>query len=156
MIDRLRSPSSLFGRYLYFKRDKYDIGGERISLHELEHELIRPLGEPRIHFALVCASQSCPWLQSWAYSSGELDEQLDTVTRQFINDSSRNRFDVVAKEAGLSRIFEWFEEDFSVDGGTLQQYIAGYVADPEASQLLLEGGFEVDYLDYDWGLNGNL
>jgi hypothetical protein len=151
-----RSPSSLFGRYLYFKRDKYDVGGNRISLHDLEHKLIRPIGEPRIHFALVCASQSCPWLQSWAYSSGELDGQLDAATRRFINDSSRNRFDVAAQEAGLSRIFDWFEEDFSAGGGTVQEYLALYVDDPEAAQLLRQNAFDVDYLDYDWGLNGSL
>ena len=69
------SPSGLIGRHVYFKRDKYRIAGERISLHQLEHEWIRPLGEPRIHFAIVCASASCPILQNQAYTLENLDAQ---------------------------------------------------------------------------------
>jgi hypothetical protein len=150
-----RSPGSLLGRYVYFKRDKYSVAGERISLHALEHERIRPLGEPRIHFAIVCASQSCPILQSHAYTLESLEEQLEFAARQFINDVERNRFDVEERRADLSRIFDWFEEDFIDAAGSLQAYLAPYV-DDKAAALLREGAFSVKYLDYDWNLNGEL
>ncbi|MDX1734423.1 MAG: DUF547 domain-containing protein [Halioglobus sp.] len=149
------SPDSLLGRHFYFKRDKYSVAGDRISLHALEHERIRPLGEPRIHFAIVCASQSCPILQSHAYTLERLEQQLDAAARQFINDERRNRFDVEARRADLSSIFKWFEEDFIDAAGSLQAYVARYV-DGESAALLREGAFSVKYLDYDWNLNGEL
>ena len=70
------SPSSLLGRYVYFKRDKYTVAGESVNLYDLEHELIRPLGEARIHFAIVCASASCPILRNEAYT---LEKQLPSA-----------------------------------------------------------------------------
>lgn len=149
------SPGSLLGRYVYFKRDKYSVAGDRISLHALEHERIRPLGEPRIHFAIVCASKSCPILQSHAYTLEGLEKQLDAAARQFINDVERNRFDVEQGRADLSSIFKWFEEDFIDAAGSLQAYLAPYV-DGEAAALLRDGAFSVKYLDYDWTLNGEL
>ncbi len=149
------SPDSLLGRYVYFKRDTYTVAGDRISLYALEHERIRPLGEPRIHFAIVCASKSCPVLQSRAYRLESLEAQLDDAAREFINDVRRNRFDVDARRAELSSIFKWFEEDFIDAAGTLQAYLAPYV-DGETAALLGDGAFSVQYLDYDWTLNGEL
>jgi hypothetical protein len=148
------SPGSLLGRYVYFKRDKYRIAGKRISLHDLEHEWIRPLGEPRIHFAIVCASVSCPILQSEAYTLDRLDEQLEAAAGRFINDTERNRFDAATGKAELSSIFDWFEEDFVASAGSLQAYLAPYVESESVSVLLGEGAFEVEYLSYDWHLNG--
>lgn len=151
-----RSPTGVLGRYLYFKSDKYSVAGKRISLHQLEHEWIRPLKEPRIHFAIVCASRSCPILQSEAYTAARLDEQLEAAARGFVNDTSRNRFDPGAGKAELSRIFKWFEEDFEEESGSVQAYLAALVESDEASSLLAHGGFRISYLEYDWSLNGNL
>ena len=148
------SPEGLIGRHVYFKRDKYLIAGERITLHELEHERIRPLKEPRIHFAIVCASASCPVLRSEAYTLERLDQQLDSAARDFINDSDRNWFDVEQRKAALSSIFSWFEEDFVEAAGSLQAYLGQFVEDEKAVDLLEQGAFEVDYLKYDWSLNG--
>lgn len=150
------SPGSLLGRYVYFKRDRYDVAGKRISLHDLEHDLIRPLGEPRIHFAIVCASASCPILQGEAYMLGKLDTQLDMAARGFINDGRRNTFDTATGVAELSSIFKWFEEDFLASSVTLQAYIAPFVEDEKVAELLRQNAFEVDYLKYDWSLNGTL
>ena len=88
-----RSPKSAFGKLKFFYRDKYRVAGDVISLNALENKLIRRLGEPRIHFAIVCASISCPPLRSEAYTAVRLDEQLDDNARRFLNDSSKNRFD---------------------------------------------------------------
>lgn len=148
------SPDGLIGRYVYFKRDRYRVAGERISLHELEHERIRPLKEPRIHFAIVCASVSCPILQSEAYTLDGLDRQLQSAAVGFINDPERNRFDIEQRRAELSSIFKWFEEDFVEAAGSVQAYVARFVDDAQAADLLQQSAFEVDYLPYDWGLNG--
>jgi hypothetical protein len=148
------SPSSLLGRYVYFKRDKYTVAGEKISLHELEHEWIRPLKEPRIHFAIVCASHSCPVLRSEAYTLKDLDAQLDSATRDFINDPQRNRFETSTGEAELSSIFKWFEEDFVEAAGTLQTYLAPFVDNEQAADMLEREAFKIDYQKYDWSLNG--
>lgn len=151
-----RSPSGLIGRYVYFKRDKYLIAGDDISLYQFEHEWIRPLGEPRIHFAIVCASVSCPILRSEAYTLENLDEQLDSAARGFINDVDRNHFDVEQRTAQLSSIFKWFEDDFKETAGSLQAYLAPFLDNKEGGDLLKNGAFEVDYLPYDWNLNGEL
>jgi ABC-type transport system substrate-binding protein len=151
-----RSPDGLLGRYLYFKRDTYAVAGSQISLHELEHEWIRPLMEPRIHFAIVCASQSCPILQNEAYTAERLDEQLDAAARAFINDTARNRFDPVTGRAQLSSIFKWFEEDFVQAAGSVEAYLVPLVDNPEAAKLLENSGFNISYMDYDWSLNGTL
>ena len=148
------SPSSLLGRYVYFKRDKYTVAGQRINLYDLEHELIRPLGEARIHFAIVCASHSCPILRDEAYRLQHLDAQLDDAARGFINDPERNRFDPAGAVAELSRIFDWFEEDFVAASGSVQSYLADYVEQQNLQQQLRAGGMKIRHLDYDWRLNG--
>jgi hypothetical protein len=151
-----RSPDGILSRYAYFKRDTYTVAGVRISLHQLEHEWIRPLKEPRIHFAIVCASQSCPILQGEAYTAERLNEQLEAAARGFINDPALNRFDPVTGRAQLSSIFKWFEEDFVEASGSVQAYLVPLVDNPEVSALLVGGEFSVSYMRYDWGLNGEL
>lgn len=148
------APSSILRRYTYFKRDKYTVAGRVINLDELEHQLIRPLGESRTHFAVVCASQSCPVLRDEAYTLAKLDQQLDDAARVFINDTRRNRFETDSKKAEVSRIFDWFEEDFDADAGSVQVYLARYIEDQAIARLLSRKQFTVNYLDYDWSLNG--
>ena len=148
------SPGSLLGRHVYFKRDKYLVAGERITLHALEHELIRPLKEPRIHFAIVCASQSCPILQREAYTLKQLDQQLEAAARNFINDRQRNQFNPTSRRAELSSIFKWFEEDFTEAAGSLQGYLAPMIDDENVARLLEQEAFKISYLKYDWSLNG--
>jgi hypothetical protein len=149
-----KSPDSLLGRYVYFKRDKYLVAGERISLHALEHELIRPLKEPRIHFAIVCASQSCPILQREAYTMKQLDQQLEAAAKRFINNHERNQFNATSRRAELSSIFKWFEEDFVEAAGSLQAYLALMIENEKVADLLKEEAFKISYRKYDWSLNG--
>ncbi|MEZ5503230.1 MAG: DUF547 domain-containing protein [Halioglobus sp.] len=150
------SPDSLLGRYVYFKLDKYTVAGEQVSLYALEHELLLPLKEPRVHFAIVCASQSCPLLRSSAYRLASLDEQLDQAAREFVNDPHRNQFDLARREARLSSIFKWFDEDFIAAAGSVQSYVARFAEDREVATRLRAGDFAVTYLPYDWSLNGTL
>jgi Protein of unknown function, DUF547 len=147
------SPSTLFGRARYFKLKEWPLNGKNITLYDLEHKIIRPLGEPRIHFAIVCASKSCPVLRAEAYAVDRLDRQLDDQTRKFVNDPLRNRFDVDTKTAYLSEIFKWFDEDFK-GGGSTQHFIARYLADPVAAKRLATHQLNVEWIDYDWSLNG--
>lgn len=149
------SPSTLAGRYTYFISQDYIVGGEPINLYDLERKILIPsFQEPRIHFAIVCASQSCPKLQSWAYSPENIDQQLTSSAQQFINDSSRNHFDQQQKIAYLSQIFEWFQEDFTNHSGSLLHYIARFVTDQDLAEDLRNTPYRIEFLEYNWTLNG--
>jgi hypothetical protein len=148
------SPSSWFGRRTYFKGRKYELLGGRTTLEQLEHGRILPMGEPRVHFAIVCASISCPRLANRSYDPATLDAQLEDAARSFANDATRNRYDVKRRIAFLSGIFDWYEADFVRAAGSTQKYLARYVSDPAAAELLARDGFDVRFVDYDWELNG--
>lgn len=149
------SPTSYWGRYRYFIGRDYRVGGATINLYDLERQvLIKQFQEPLIHFAIVCASTSCPKLQTWVYEPDQLELQLDRVAREFINDPARNRFDRIMKVASLSMIFKWFDEDFTRAAGSVLAYISRYASDPELVQDLMRSDYRIEYLDYDWSLNG--
>jgi Protein of unknown function, DUF547 len=149
------TPRPYVGWYRYFKVCEYAAAGTTLNLYDLEHDVLRRrFRDPRVHFAIVCASTSCPRLQAWAYDARLLDRQLDRVAREFINDSRRNRFDRQQKVAALSRIFDWFAEDFVASAGSVQNFVARYVDDSELAKELIQPGYRIEYLEYDWSLNG--
>ena len=148
------SPSSFFGRIGYFSGASYLVAGREINLYDLERKVLIPLGEPRVHFAINCASFSCPLLSSGSYEAARLDEQLDIAARTFINDEHKNHFDQGEKVAYLSKIFDWFPDDFGGSEPAILSYVAAFVADPALAEALRAGGWRVKYLDYDWSLNG--
>ncbi len=148
------SPSSFFGRIGFFSGATYDAGGKRINLYDLEHEILRRMNEPRFHFAIVCASTSCPSLRSEAYVVEKLEAQLESDARAFVNDPRKNRFDRESKVAYLSKIFDWFEVDFEKHSGSVLAYVAQYVEDMNLAAELRQGRYSVKYLPYDWSLNG--
>jgi hypothetical protein len=135
--------------------------GETRSLDDIEHELIRGSGkypDPRIHFAVNCASIGCPALREEAYNGAELDAQLAEQTRRFLLDRSRNR----GQGAGLavSSIFKWYRGDFERGwaGYTrLEDFLLDYTEalDLSAAQIaaLRQGKSDIRFLDYDWRLN---
>lgn len=129
-----------------WKRPAGRLDGEAVTLHHIEHEVLRPLGEPRIHFAIVCASIGCPDLVREPYRADELDRQLDDATRRFLDNPDKG-----LRKAGdrirVSKIFDWFEDDFKAAGG-IRAFIGRYVELPPDVQL------EAD-LPYDWGLNAH-
>jgi Protein of unknown function, DUF547 len=149
-----RSPESFFGKIGYFYNAEYMVNGHRTNLYDLEHDVIIPLNEPRIHFALNCASASCPKLSNAAYQAEILQQQLEDAAVMFINDSSRNRFDQQSRTAYISKIFDWFEDDFVKHSGSVQNYLALYVTDKNISTALANNEYEIKYLEYDWSLNG--
>jgi hypothetical protein len=149
------STGTLWGRYEYFIKRKYRVGGAMINLYDIERAiLVKEFMEPRIHFAIVCASRSCPKLRSEAYAAPRLNEQLEESARAFINDPARNRFSRESREAKLSKIFDWYEEDFAARAGSLIAYVRPYVADEALARDLAAQPYSVDFLTYDWNLNG--
>ncbi|MDA7825220.1 DUF547 domain-containing protein [bacterium] len=120
------------------------IYGGKITLNTIEHEILRPMGDPRIHFAIVCASKSCPKLLNYAYESETLDQQLDHVTKMFINDPSRNS--ISQSNVKISKIFKWFKTDFPKS----EAFIA-FLNNYSTIKILAKA--EIDYLNYSWNLN---
>ncbi|MEM6286529.1 MAG: DUF547 domain-containing protein [Bacteroidota bacterium] len=129
------------------------IGGEEVSLDDIEHGIIREeYDEPRIHFALVCAAISCPPLRREAYVGDRLDAQLDDQARTFLANADKNRVDVEAGTASFSKIFDWFKDDFGGSDDDLQRFMARYY-DGEARRQLEAAALDVSYGPYDWSLN---
>ena len=127
------------------------IDGEVISLDRIEHEILRPrFKDPRVHFAINCAARSCPPLRSDPYNGAILDQQLDEMASAFINDPSRNRLE--GSTLYVSKIFDWFEEDFNRDiPGFFSKYAKG---DLKEQLEVNKEKIKAKYLDYDWSLNG--
>lgn len=122
----------------------WKLGNKYYDLNEIEHNILRKMNEPRIHFAIVCASVSCPKLQNWAYSSLGLDDQLTNAAKDFLNDPTKNL--ISRNKIKLSKIFKWFAKDFKQDG-SLIDFLNKY-SDIEISQ-----NASIGYKDYDWNLN---
>ena len=122
-----------------------------ITLDDIEHNILRPrFKDPRVHFAINCAAKSCPPLRSEPYRKGELDQQLDEMTRAFINDLENNRLE--DHTLYVSSIFKWFKEDFNKD---IISFFLKYAKGDLKDQLEAgRGKIKVKYLDYDWSLNG--
>jgi hypothetical protein len=150
-----KSPRNVFSRIDFFKGPKYNVAGQNVNLSDLEHKIIRPLNEPRIHFTLVCAALSCPKLLNAIYTGSNLEQQFNTATRQFINNVDRNHFDQAEKTAHLSKIFKWFSEDFELDGSSVASFIADHVDDKTLATELRQGAYEIEHNDYYWTLNGS-
>ena len=127
------------------------IDGEVISLDRIEHGILRPrFKDPRVHFAINCAARSCPPLRSDPYQGSILDQQLDEMASAFLNDPSRNRLE--GNTLYVSKIFDWFEEDFNGDVvGFILKYAKG---DLKKRLEGNKGDIVIKYLDYDWSLNG--
>jgi hypothetical protein len=122
----------------------FKIGGKSMSLNTIEHEILRPMGDPRIHFAIVCASESCPKLLNYAYESETLNDQLDQAAKEFINDASKNS--LTASEITISKIFKWFKSDFP-KGDDFISYLNNY------SIVKLFPETKINYQNYNWFLN---
>ncbi|NJO02052.1 MAG: DUF547 domain-containing protein [Bacteroidia bacterium] len=123
----------------------FKIGGIDFDLNTIEHKILRvKFDEARIHFAINCASISCPRLRREAYLADQLEQQLEDQARQFINDPGKN---IITKtEARLSPIFDWFRSDFT-RGQSLPDFLQKY------TQQRLSPGLAIQYLEYDWALN---
>ncbi len=133
--------------------------GKKISLDEIEHGFVRQKGvydEPRIHFALVCASIGCPALQNKAFTSGKLEAMLEKSLVNFLSDKTRNRYVNAEKTFEISKIFKWYGGDFNAKYGSVTKLVntyAKYLIKSEKELSLAEKIDDINYLDYDWNLN---
>ena len=121
----------------------FKIGGVDFDLNTIEHQILRKLDEPRIHFAINCASYSCPVLRKEAYTAEQLETQLEHQTSVFINNPNKNKIN--QKETYISKIFDWFSSDFDSLGGDnalLKKYHSEF-----------NDKNDIQYMDYDWSLN---
>jgi hypothetical protein len=136
---------------LGFFREQRVTAGARRSLDDIEHRILRArYAEPRLHFVLNCASVSCPALPERTLTAATLEADLDSATRRFLADSTRNRIDPTGG-MHLSAIFKWYAEDFRKSDGSIQAFVLRHR--PERPGLRPD--LPVEYLDYDWTLNGD-
>ena len=120
-------------------------GKNKISLSDVEHEILRKMNEPRFHFAINCASFSCPNLLNEAFLPETIDKQLETVTKSFINDKTKNT--ITATDIKISEIFNWFGSDFKTKKTSVIDFINKY------STVKIDKKAKVKYLNYNWNLN---
>ncbi len=161
--------------FLFFgnpwKKEFIPLLGETRSLDNIEHKLIRgsrQYNEPRIHFAVNCASVGCPALRNTAYTGEKLEEQLEAATQGFLADRTRNRYNTKKTRLEVSKIFDWYREDFEQGWKgwhSLRQFFAHYAADlkdiPKVTpkielktkKLQIKNNIKIKFLDYDWTLN---
>lgn len=144
--------AKVFG-YNIWQDLQLSVQGKTYSLEKIEHEILRKMGEPRIHFAIVCASIGCPPLRNEAYLAENIDEQLADNARRFFAQRSKFQFDPQRRSFAVSPILSWFAEDFGTSQAKQLQMVSPYLPDPTARQVAKEGIGDFSYLDYDWNLN---
>ncbi len=129
------------------------VGDSEYSLDQMEHEILRKTGEPRIHFAIVCASIGCPPLRNEAYVAERIDEQLTANAQAFFADASKFTFDESSKSIALSPILDWFGQDFGGTQAEQLRRIVDWLPDESARKLSQSGQARISFLEYDWSLN---
>jgi hypothetical protein len=134
-----------------FKEKRHKVGGEMVSLNDIENNVLRPEFGYRTHAVLVCAARSCPPLQQNAYNANALDDQVATAYRTWLGRSDLNEFLPDKNQADVSSIFKWFKKDFDRAGGA-KSVMAKY-APPSAKALLEKSDVKITYKAYNWGLN---
>ena len=122
----------------------WKLGSKWYNLNEIEHQILRKMGDARIHFGINCASFSCPPLLNEAFTAVKVDAQLDMLSRKFINDTKRNT--ITENSIEVSKIFTWFAKDFKTNG-TLIDFLNQYSETPISTKA------KKRFKDYDWTLN---
>lgn len=149
----IREHTPLAGGYNIWKDLLLEVDGQNYSLNDIEHKVLRAMGEPRIHFAIVCASRSCPPLRDRAYTAEGLEEQLADNARRFFARPANFQADEAGRTVSLSRILQWFAADFGPNQAEQLAFVRPYLPSPERWTWLGEEDVTVLYLDYDWALN---
>jgi len=146
---------SFFQRLRFFWWTKYKIGAKKYSLYQIENKILRKqFSEPRIHFALNCASQSCPLLKDDLYSAENLDQELDMAVTLFIRSAKGVWIDRKNRILHLSNIFKWYKKDFEKSSGSIVEFVKKYLG--EEDRRFIEdhlSEIKTSYQEYNWGLN---
>jgi hypothetical protein len=127
-----------------WKQRLWKLGSKWYNLNEIEHQILRKMNEPRIHFGIVCASYSCPKLQNEAFTALQLDAQLTKATREFLADPNRNS--ITSDNINISKIFKWFSKDFKQNGNIID-FLNQY------SDVQISSKAKTSFKDYNWNLN---
>lgn len=136
-------------RIRFFLLTGLDVGRRPTSLYTLENDVIRPLGEPRLHFALNCMVRSCPRLPRQPFEAAQLDAQLDRAAREFLNEERNVQLDPAARRVRLSSILKWYKKDFLATQPSLIAYVNQY----RDAGRQIPADYDVAFLPYDWRLN---
>lgn len=122
----------------------WKLGEKWYNLDDIEHQILRKMNEPRIHFAIVCASFSCPKLQNEAFEASKIEAQLTNATEEFLSDTSRN--EISENNIKISKIFQWFSKDFKQNGSVVD-FINIY------TDIDISPKAKISFKDYNWDLN---
>jgi hypothetical protein len=133
--------------FTFFTGKRITVAGQQTSFNALEKDTIRSkFGDPRVHFALNCASRSCPPLNREAFSGPKLEEQFEKLAKGYVNSERGVKYNAATKSAELSKIFDWYKDDFKADGGSL-----AFINKRRSTAIPADA--KITYQDYDWGLN---
>ena len=154
-VDSIKAYGGLFVNSPW-EKEFFTLFGKKSTLNHIEHDLLRKLyKESRLHFVLVCASRSCPPLITEAYVAGKLEQQFTDATTNFMRDTERNRFNAEKNKIEISKIFKWYKKDFTSSAGSVNAFVAPFMTDDvEVRTLIANKETKIQYLDYDWSLNG--
>lgn len=137
----------------FFSRLKFQVAGETYSLDNIEHDIIRKeFVDPRIHFALICASIGCPLIENTSFQPETVEERLDSVTLKFVTNPEKVRLDRDKRRVYLSKIFKWYKKDFTEGYEGVADFLSDYLS-PEDAEFVAAKDVKFHYLDYDWNLN---
>jgi len=137
----------------FFDKITYSVAGETLTLNDIEKgKLMAAFHDPRIHFALVCASRSCPKIENVVFKAEGLDSRLDNAARNFIQEITRNSLDRKNNILHLSEIFKWYDSDFIASAGTVIDFVKKYMR-KEGSEHLSTHAVKIKYFFYDWLVN---
>ncbi|MFC1881600.1 DUF547 domain-containing protein [Thermodesulfobacteriota bacterium] len=136
----------------FFTTREHTVAGKSLSQDDIEHEILRKqFKDPRIHFAIICASSGCPLLPRFAYTEENVQTMLEEETRKYINSERGTQIDSAENTLYLSKLFDWFAGDFEYKSGSVQSFIKPYLG--EKALAFVEKNPKIKYLPYDWALN---
>jgi len=151
----LHSPLDIDG---FFDKDKnkFRVGGEDLSISNIEYDRLIPLKDMRAHFAIVCSDRGCPPIANAAYTGAAIDQELDAASKRFVADKRNLVVDPKTKEVQISKLFEWYGKDFTSDparpAAKPELYVMNW-AGGDAKSVLASGGYTVKIIEWNWTLN---
>ena len=131
----------------FFYRNKLALGGEKMSLYDLENKIVRPMGDPRVHFALNCMVRGCPRLPREPFRADQLDMELEATAQYFLNEERNVKVEADKETVRFSQILQFYTEDFVKKAPSLPAYANKY------RDAKIPESYKVDFIPYDWTLN---
>ena len=136
----------------FFTSREHTVANQLLSQDDVEHEILRKqFREPRIHFSIICASRGCPPLPRIAYTETNVQHRLEEETRKYLNSPRGTGIDQAENTLYLSKLFDWFGDDFIRQSGSVMNFMRPYLNEETLS--FIERKPKIAYLEYDWALN---